>query len=97
VKGKKLISIIKNKYLITFLAFFVWLIVFDQHNLIDRFKTRKYLHKIIQDTTHYHDNIIRDQEIIDQLETNTDNLEKFAREKYMMKADNEDIFIIIKK
>ncbi len=55
------------------------------------------MNKMIQDTSHYHENIIRDQEIIDQLETNSDNLEKFAREKYMMKADDEDIFIIIKK
>ena len=97
MKGKKLIGIIRNKYLITFILFSVWLIVFDQNNLIDRFKTRKYLSKLVQDTSHFHENIIKDKEIIYQLETNTDNLEKFAREKYMMKADDEDVFIIKKK
>lgn len=97
MKGKKLFSIIRNKYLITFLLFVAWLMLFDQHNLVDRYKTRKYLGKLIQDTSHYHDNIIKDQEIIHQLETNSDNLEKFARENYMMKADDEDIFIIKKK
>lgn len=97
MRTKKLINIIKNKYLLTFLIFFVWLLVFDQHNLIDRYKTRQYLNKLVQDTTHYYDNIIKDQEVIDLMQTDRDNLEKFAREKYMMKADDEDIFIIIKK
>ena len=93
---KKLFSIVKNKYLISLLVFIVWLLVFDQHNLIERVKTRKYLNKIVEDTVHYHGNIIENKEIIDQLQTDKDQVEKFAREKYMMKADDEDIFIIIK-
>ncbi len=97
MKGKYLIRIIRNKYLITFLAVSVWLLVFDQHNLIDRYKTYKYLKNIVQDTVHYHDKIIEDKEIIQQLETNTENLEKFAREEYLMKAEDEDVFIIKKK
>ena len=97
MKGKNLINILRNKYLITFVVFSVWLIVFDQHNLIDRFKTRQYLNKLVQDTVHYHDKIIEDQDVIHQLQTNTDNLEKFAREEYLMKAEDEDVFIIKKK
>ena len=36
---------------------------------------------------------------INQLENeqNRDNLEKFAREQYLMKRENEDIFIIVKE
>ena len=97
MKGKNLINILRNKYLITFVAFGIWLIVFDQHNLIDRFKTRQYLNKLVQDTVHYHDKIIEDQDVIHQLQTNTENLEKFAREEYLMKAEDEDVFIIKKK
>ncbi len=93
---KKLFNIVKNKYLISFLVFFVWLLVFDQHNFIDRVKTKQYLNKIVQDTLHYQSNITKDRKIIDQLETDKDKLEKFAREEYMMKADDEDIFIIKK-
>ncbi len=93
---KKLFNIVKNKYLISFLVFFVWLLVFDQHNFIDRVKTKQYLNKIVQDTLHYQSNITKDRKIIDQLETDKDKLEKFAREEYMMKADDEDVFIIKK-
>ena len=75
----------------------MWLLVFDQHNLIDRYKTHMYLKKLVQDTVHYHEKIIEDKEVIRQLETNIENLEKFAREEYLMKAENEDVFIIKKK
>ena len=34
---------------------------------------------------------------MEELKTNPKNLEKFAREKYLMKKDNEDIFVIVKK
>lgn len=97
MKGKKIINIVRNKYLITFVGFCIWLIIFDQHNLIDRFKTRQYLNKLIQDTAYYHSKIIEDKEVIHQLQTHTENLEKFAREEYLMKAEDEDIFIIKKK
>ena len=34
---------------------------------------------------------------MNELKTNPDNLEKFAREKYLMKKDNEDIFVIVEE
>ena len=39
--------------------------------------------------------IEEDRKRIQELKTNNDNLEKFAREQYLMKKDNEDIFIIV--
>lgn len=97
MNGKKVLNIIKNKYLITIIGFGVWLLVFDQHNLVDRYKTRKYLSKLVEDTTYYQNKIIEDKSIIEQLKTDADNLEEFAREQYLMKADDEDVFVIIKK
>lgn len=97
MKGKKILNILKNKYLITIIGFGVWLLLFDQHNLVDRFKTRKYLSKLIEDTAYYHKQIVEDKLIIEKLKTDADNLEEFAREEYLMKADDEDVFIIIKK
>ena len=95
--GKKVFNILKNKYLITIIGFGVWLLFFDQHNMVDRLKTRKYLSKLIEDTAYYHQQIVKDKSIIDQLKTDAENLEEFAREEYLMKADDEDVFIIIKK
>jgi len=97
MKAISLLNLLRNKYLLTFLGFCIWLILFDQHNLVDRVKTKRYLNKIIQDTAYYHNQIIKDREVINQLQTDKENLEKFAREKYLMKEADEDIYIIKKK
>ena len=88
---------VKNKFVLTTLIFFVWLFVFDQHNLVDRIKARKHLNELKQDTTYYHEQITKDKKSLDLLETSKENLEKFARERYLMKAPDEDVYIIVKK
>ena len=94
---QKLWLIVKNKFVLTTVIFFVWLFVFDQHNLVDRIKAHKHLNQLKQDTTYYHEQIVKDKQSIELLETNKDNLEKFARERYLMKAPDEDVYIIVKK
>jgi cell division protein DivIC len=96
-KFQKLWFFIRNKYVLTSIIFFVWLFVFDQHNLVDRIKAHQHLNQIRQDTAYYSEKIKTDRENINLLETNKDNLEKFARERYLMKAPDEDVFIIVKK
>jgi cell division protein FtsB len=84
----------KNKYLLAFLFFAIWIIFFDQNNLIDRvIAVRKY-HQMQQDKLYYLDKIKIDNRKLEELRTDRENLEKFAREQYLMKRDNEDIFII---
>lgn len=94
---QKVWEILKNKFVLAILVFTVWLLVFDQSNLIDRWKARKHLSELKQDTTFYYNKIQKDLESIRLLETSPDNLEKFAREKYLMKAPDEDVYIILKK
>lgn len=93
----QLLRVMKNKFFISFLIFAVWIIAFDQHNLIDRMKTKKHLKQLRQDTLYYRDRIQADQQLIQELKTSPANLEKFAREQYLMKAPDEDIFIILKE
>jgi len=82
---------------LTFLIFAVWLIIFDQHNLIDRYKSHRNLNQLKKDSLYYHHKILTDRQSIKLLETDKKSLEKFARERYLMKAPDEDIFVIIKK
>lgn len=96
-KFRKIGSGLVNKFVLTIAAFGIWLIIFDQHNLVDRWKARRHLENLKQDTTYYHQKIVIDRENIRLLETNKTNLEKFAREKYLMKAPDEDVYIIVKK
>ncbi len=91
------LSLFINKYFISFVIFLVLIIFFDQHNLADRFKSKQHLNQLRRDTVFYQDKIRKDREAIKLLKTNPQNLEKFAREKYMMKAPDEEVFVILKK
>lgn len=88
---------LKNKYVIVFILFVLWITVIDKNNIFTGRRIRKELKelesqkaKIIEDTK-------RDSFAIRQLKTNPEYLEKFAREEYGMKKDEEDVFIILKK
>lgn len=92
-----ILSLLVNKYFISLVIFLVLIIFFDQHNLVDRYKSKEHLNQLKQDTLFYREKIRKDREAIKLLKTNPENLEKFAREKYMMKAPDEDVFVILKK
>jgi len=93
----KILSILVNKYFLCLIGFTVWIIFFDQHNLVDRYKSKEHLNQLKADTVFYHDKIRQDREAIRLLKTNPQNLEKFAREKYLMKEPDEDVFVILKE
>jgi cell division protein DivIC len=86
---------LRNKYILTALLFFVWLLFFDQNNLSERRKTSNEFNQLIEEKDYYLKKIGEDRKRINELKTNADNLEKFAREQYLMKKDDEDIFIIV--
>lgn len=86
----------KNKYTLSLILFFSWIFFFDQNNLIDRFYNLRQLHQLEEDRYYYLEKIKLDTERLKELKSNSENLEKFAREQYLMKKPNEDIFIIEK-
>lgn len=90
-----LIRIIRNKYVISFLIFYVWLFFFDQHSIVDRYENEDKIEKLQKQKDYYLKKIETDHNRIHELKTNRKNLEKFAREQYLMKKPNEDIFIVI--
>jgi len=87
----------RNKYLIAVLFLLVWLLVFDRNSLIDRVKYMRTLHDLEDEKQYYIERIDEDSHRLNELKTDNDNLEKFAREQYFMKKENEDVFVIIKE
>ncbi len=87
----------RNKYAITILLFLVWIIFFSQNNLVDRFRMISDINQLEADKEYYKEQINRDSTRLHELTTNKENLEKFAREQYYMKKDDEDIFVIIEE
>lgn len=94
---KKMLPYVKNKFILTLLIFMIWLLFFDHNNLIDRAKELKHLRQLEKDKSYYIERIDKDTKRLEQLKTNNKNLEKFAREQYLMKKDNEDIFVIVEE
>jgi cell division protein FtsB len=86
--------LLRNKYSLTLIVFFVWIVFFDSNNLINRIIHLKQVHKLERDIIFYEKKINEDRAKLEELQSNPANLEKFAREQFLMKKDNEDIFII---
>ncbi|GET30944.1 hypothetical protein SD074_31460 [Prolixibacter sp. SD074] len=92
-----LLRIVANKYLLAFVVFFVWMTFLDDHNFISLFQDQQKLHKLNAEKAYYENKIESDRRKLKELQTDSRNLEKFAREQYLMKKKDEDIFIIEEK
>jgi len=77
------------------IVFVGWMSFFDQNNMIDRIQNMNQLHQLEKDKIYFTNKIKENTTKLNELQTDSKNLEKFAREQYLMKKDNEDIFIIV--
>ena len=92
-KNKPSVKFITNKYVIIFSIFVVWMAFFDENSLINHFEFNKEINKLNSEKEYYKTQIKQDKELINKLK-NKEELEKFAREEYNMKKENEEIFLI---
>ncbi len=76
------------------IAFIVWITIFDQNSLIDRYRLSNRISQLEKQKQHYIDEIEQNNRKMEELQSNLDNLEKFAREEYLMKKKNEVIFVV---
>ncbi len=88
---------LKNKYAICIIAFVVWLAFFDKNDFYAQYRFRQQLNTLKNDKSYYADELEKSKSDLNELISSPANLEKFAREKYLMKKDNEDIFVFVEK
>ena len=93
---KKTLPVLCNKYFITITAIIGWVAFFDKNDLMSQYELRQKLHQLRTERYYYQSEIAKSKNDMNELRTNPANLEKFAREKYLMKKDNEEIFVIVK-
>ena len=84
---------IKNKFIFTSLLFLVWMTFFDQNNFISQVQDRIKLGELEDHRDQLSAEIKESTEDLKVLQHNQELLEKFARERYLMKKENEDIFV----
>lgn len=91
----RLAPLLKNKYAVALLLFLIWMLFFDRNNVVSQIKLRQSLNAIEDRKEAYQEKIVQVKADKEDLLTNTESLEKFARERYWMKKDNEDIYVIL--
>ena len=93
IRENKVFRFLSNKYVIVLVLFIVWMGFFDENSFLNQRELDEEIDKLENANKYYKKQIDADQNIIDNL-NDPDSLEKYAREEYKMKRDNEDIFII---
>lgn len=86
---------IKSPYFIGAVIFFVWMLGFDDNNLLSQYRKHEELADLLQKKEYYQEQIKKTDKEFAELNSNPATQEKFAREHYRMKRDNEDVFVIV--
>ena len=94
---QRFIDLFKNKYFIVTVAFIVWMLFFDKNDLVSQFEYRQQVNTLKEERDFYTKETEKVSKDLDELTSNPQKLEKFAREKYLMKKENEDVFVIVKE
>lgn len=94
---KRLIDLVKNKFFLVTMAFLVWMIFFDKNDLFSQYEYRQQVKKLEQERDFYKVETDQVNKELSELTSNPQQLEKFAREKYLMKKDNEDVYLIVRE
>lgn len=78
------------------MIFLAWISIFDEDNLITKWTYDRKIKELREEKAALENSIEQDQRKMSELKNNRESLEKFAREEYFMKKDDETIFIIKK-
>ena len=92
-KKSALLQFISNKYVWVLLFFIIWMFFLDNYSYFDHRFLNKQIDELETNKEYYQEEIKKDEQNIKLLK-NPNQLEKYAREKYYMKKDSEDIYII---
>lgn len=93
LKEKKWFRLLSNKYVWVLLFFVTWMLFIDNYSYFEHRVLDKQISELQNNKIYYQEEILKDEKQIKQL-NNPEEIEKYAREKYFMKKDSEDIYII---
>ncbi|WP_299704950.1 septum formation initiator family protein [uncultured Pontibacter sp.] len=94
---KRIPKFVRSFYFITGMLFLVWMLFFDSNDFITQYRMSRELRDKEKDKEYYLEKMAEVQQDREELMGNPELLEKFAREKYLMKRPGEDVFIVVPK
>lgn len=92
---KKLPPAFRNFYVVSGILFMIWMTFLDSNDLVTRVRMASKLGDLEDEKEYYTQKIVEVEKDRNELMTNKELLEKFAREKYLMRKESEDVFVIV--
>lgn len=87
--------VLRNKYVLSIVAFSIWMLFFDKNDLFIQMERKRELNALRESKKYYTEEISREKKVSQELHNNPAAIEKYARETYLMKRENEDVFVIV--
>lgn len=91
----KVLKLFRNKYVVTVAAMLAWLLFFDRNDFFTQYELISRVEKLKQEKKYYQEEIERQRKQLHALRTDDKMLETFSREKYLMKKQDEDVFVFV--
>ena len=85
----------RNFYVLTGISFLAWMLLFDPNDFISQYQMSKKLSDLENEKMYYQEKIEEVKKDREELMGNPALLEKFAREKYLMKKNREEVFVTV--
>lgn len=93
----RLPSFTRNYYFIAIITFLIWMLFFDANDFISQYQMRREVTDLQEKKQFYLEKIEEVKKERKELLSNPKLLEKFAREKYLMKKNAEDVFVVVEE
>ena len=90
----KLVNILRNKYIAALTGFVILMLFIDHNDIFVQLDRRRQLNELLASKRFYEQQIAQTKKNLSDLQNNSAALERYAREKYLLKKDNEDVFVV---
>lgn len=87
----------RNIYVLSALVFVIWMSFFDSNDISTLISLKTKINDLESDKAYYQERIEEVKKDRQELRSNSELLEKFARERYLMKKESEDIYVIVEE
>jgi cell division protein DivIC len=91
----KTFNLLRNKYIIALAAFIVLMLFIDHNDIFVQMDRQRQLKDLMASKQFYQQKIDETRKNLADLQNNSAALEKYAREKFLLKRDNEDLFVAV--
>ena len=91
---KNIIIIFRNKYILALTVFAILMLFIDHNDIFNQLDRKKQLNELLTSKKFYQQQIDQTKKNLADLQNNSAALEKYAREKFLLKRDNEDVFVV---